>query len=51
MPELIPHLPPTEIALITHWVGGWVGSKADMNAVEERKISCLVGNQILISEA
>jgi hypothetical protein len=25
--------------LVTHWIGGWVGSRAGLNAVETRKIS------------
>jgi hypothetical protein len=24
----------------THWTGGWVGSRAGLDAVEQRKISC-----------
>jgi hypothetical protein len=27
-----------EIALGTHWIGGWVGPRAGLDAVEKRKI-------------
>jgi len=30
-------LPPGR-ALGTHWIGGWVGPRAGLNAVEKRKI-------------
>jgi hypothetical protein len=29
-----------ERASDTHWIGGWVGPRASLNAVEQRKISC-----------
>jgi len=29
---------PREIALGTHWIGGWVGPKAGLDAVVRRKI-------------
>jgi hypothetical protein len=29
---------PGEIALCTHWIGGWVGLGAGLDAVEKRKI-------------
>jgi hypothetical protein len=25
----------------THWIGGWVGPTADLDAVEKKEISCL----------
>jgi hypothetical protein len=31
-------LPPEERAPGTHWIGGWVGPRARLAAVEERKI-------------
>jgi hypothetical protein len=31
-------LPPGESAPGTHWIGGWVGPRADVDAVEKRKI-------------
>jgi hypothetical protein len=30
-------LPPGEIAPGTHWIGGWVGPRADWDATENRK--------------
>jgi hypothetical protein len=33
-------LPPGKDPPGTHWVGGWVGPTASLNAVERRKISC-----------
>jgi hypothetical protein len=32
-------LPPGEGAPGTHWMGGWVGPRVDLDAVEKRKIS------------
>jgi hypothetical protein len=32
---------PGERAPVTHWLGGWVGPTAGLDAVELRKISCL----------
>jgi hypothetical protein len=32
-------LPPREIAPGTHWIGGWVGPRAGLDAVVKRKIS------------
>jgi hypothetical protein len=31
-------LPPRERALGTHWIGGWVGPRAVLDAVVKRKI-------------
>jgi hypothetical protein len=31
-------LPPREIAPGTHWIGGWVGPKAVVDAVVERQV-------------
>jgi hypothetical protein len=37
---------PGERALGTHWIGGWVGLSAGLDAVEERKIlHCRESNQ------
>jgi hypothetical protein len=33
-------LPPGEIAAGTHWIGGWVGPTAGLDAMEKRKKSC-----------
>jgi hypothetical protein len=30
----------------THWIGGWVGPRADLDAVEKRKILSLPGIEI-----
>jgi hypothetical protein len=35
---------PGEVAPNTHWIGGWVGPRAGLNAVEKRK-SCYAGNE------
>jgi hypothetical protein len=35
---------PGETALCSYWTGGWVGPRADLYAVEERKISCSARN-------
>jgi hypothetical protein len=35
--------PPREKVPGTHWIGGWVGLTAGLDAVEERKISFLPG--------
>jgi hypothetical protein len=32
---------PGERAIITHWIGGWVGPRAGLDAVEKTKISPL----------
>jgi hypothetical protein len=32
-------LPQKKELLITHWIGGWVGPKAGLDAVEKKKIS------------
>jgi hypothetical protein len=32
----------------THWMGGWVGPKAGLDAVEKIKKSCPAGNRTLI---
>jgi hypothetical protein len=37
------HFTPGEIALGTHWIGGWVGPKVGLNIVEKRKILPLPG--------
>jgi hypothetical protein len=29
----------------THWIGGWEGPRADLDAVAKRKISARTGNQ------
>jgi hypothetical protein len=34
-------LPPDEIAPTTHFIGCWVGARADLDAVKTRKIFCL----------
>jgi hypothetical protein len=31
---------PTENTLMTNWTGGWVSLRADMDASEEKEISC-----------
>jgi hypothetical protein len=31
-------LPPRERALGTHWIGGWVGPRVGLDAVEKRQI-------------
>jgi hypothetical protein len=31
---------PREVTTGTHWIGGWVGPKVRLNAVEQRRISC-----------
>jgi hypothetical protein len=28
----------------THWIGGWVGFRAGLEAVEQKKVSCPAGN-------
>jgi hypothetical protein len=38
---------PKERAPGTHWIGGWVGSRAVLDAVVKRKISIRAGNRIL----
>jgi hypothetical protein len=30
-------LPPGKGAPVTHWIGGWVGSRADLDAMAKRK--------------
>jgi hypothetical protein len=37
-------LPLGERAPSTHWIGGWVGPRFGMDAVEERKF-CTAGNR------
>jgi hypothetical protein len=34
---------PGETALGTHWIGGWVKPRADLNVVEKRKFFTLLG--------
>jgi hypothetical protein len=34
------HSTPEERAQSAHWRGGWVGPRASLNAVENRKVSC-----------
>jgi hypothetical protein len=34
-------LAPEKRACLIHWIGGWVGHRADLDAAEKRKISCL----------
>jgi hypothetical protein len=36
---------PREIAAGTHWVGGWVGPRTGMNAVEKREYLDPTGNR------
>jgi hypothetical protein len=37
---------PGERALGTHWIGGWVGPRAGLDAVERRKIIHLQGFEL-----
>jgi hypothetical protein len=38
-------LPPGDRAPGTHWIGGWVGPRVDLGAVEKRKIlHCMESN-------
>jgi hypothetical protein len=39
----MPLYTPRERALGTHWVGGWVGPRVDLDAVEKRKVLLLQG--------
>jgi hypothetical protein len=41
------HFTPKEGAPVTHWIGGWVGSKAVLEAVVKRKIPSPAGNRTL----
>jgi hypothetical protein len=34
------HFTPKEKAHSTHWIGGWVGSRASLDVTEKRKMSC-----------
>jgi hypothetical protein len=45
-------LPPRERAPGTHWIGGWVGPRADLNAVANRKnpIIAPTGNRTPVVE-
>jgi hypothetical protein len=36
---LLPLYPQTKGPLVTHWIGGWVGPRAGLDAVVKRKIS------------
>jgi hypothetical protein len=38
--DALADLPPGETALSNHWIGGWVGPRADLDFMEKRKISC-----------
>jgi hypothetical protein len=37
------HFTPREIAPGNHWIGGWVGLRTSLDAVERRKILPLLG--------
>jgi hypothetical protein len=39
-------LPPGERATGTHWIGGWVGPRAGLDAVEKRKFLTLPGLEL-----
>jgi hypothetical protein len=34
---------PGRFTLVTHWMGGWLGPRAGLDAVEDRKILPLAG--------
>jgi hypothetical protein len=37
--------PPGRFASCTHWIGGWLGPRASLHAVEKRELSCPAGNR------
>jgi hypothetical protein len=39
------HLTPGEITLDTHWIGGWVGPRAGLDAVGVQRNFCVAGNR------
>jgi hypothetical protein len=40
---------PGERVRATHWIGGWVGLRIGLNAIEERKILALPGIESRLS--
>jgi hypothetical protein len=38
-------VPSTKKALGTRWIGGWVGSRAGLDAAEEIKVPALAGSR------
>jgi hypothetical protein len=45
------HFTPKERAPSTHWIGGWVGPRAGMDIVVNRKIPALARNYTLAIQA
>jgi len=41
-PHSVATLPPVERAPDTHWIGGWVGSRASMDAAQKTEKSLLL---------
>jgi hypothetical protein len=44
-------LPPGKVPSDTHWIGGWVGSRAGLDAKDRRQILHLLGIEPLVSSA
>jgi hypothetical protein len=42
------HFTPMERTAINHWIGSWMGHRANLNMVEKKNIPASAGNQTLV---